>query len=93
MANTMKVLSKQSNHPTKHDCLIEVGDVILSLDQQFETFCYTEHNQFEFEYEIYPEIIFLSSAVITLQCNCINNIIYKRFCLISFSIQLRKSWV
>ena len=63
MANTMKILSEQCHHPTKHDCLVEVGDAILFLDQQFETFCYTEHNQFEFEYEIYHEIIFLCSAV------------------------------
>ena len=63
MANTMKILSEQSHHPTKHDCLVKVGDVILFLDQQFETFCYTEHNQFVFENEIYHEIIFLNSAV------------------------------
>ena len=77
MANTMKILSEQCHHPTKHDCLVEVGDVILFLDQQFETFCYTEHNQFEFEYEIYHEIIFLNSAV-NDTLNYINNYIYKR---------------
>ena len=75
MANTMKILSEQSHHPTKHDCLDEVGDVILFLDQQFETFCYTEHNQFE--YEIYHEIIFLNCAVNDI-FNYINNYIYKR---------------
>ena len=54
MANNIKILPEQCLHLTKHDCLIEVGEDILSLDQQFETFCYTEHKQFDFEHEIYP---------------------------------------
>ena len=77
MFNTMKILSEQSHHPTKHDRLVEVGDVILFLDQQFETFSYTEHNQFEFEYDIYHEIIFLNSAVNDTY-NYTSNYIYKR---------------
>ena len=83
MANTMKILSEESHHPTKHDCLVEVGDVILFLDQQFETFCYTEHNQFEFEYEIYPEIIFLILLSMT-HVTTLAILYIKRFCLISF---------
>ena len=83
MANTMKILSEESHHPTKHDCLVEVGDVILFLDQQFETFCYTEHNQFEFDYEIYPEIIFLILLSMT-HVTTLAILYIKRFCLISF---------
>ena len=75
MANSMRILSEQSHHPTKHDRLVEVGDVILFLDQQFETFSYTEHNKFE--YEIYHEIIFLNCAV-NDTCNYTSNYIYKR---------------
>ena len=75
MANTMRILSEQSHHPTKHDRLVEVGHVILFMDQQFETFSYTEHNQFE--YEIYHEIIFLNYAV-NDTCNYTSNYIYKR---------------
>ena len=83
MANTMKILYEESHHPTKHDCLVEVGDVILFMDQQFETFCYTEHNQFEFEYEIYPEIIFLILLSMT-HVTTLAILYIKRFCLISF---------
>ena len=50
---------------TVHDCLIEVGDDILSLDQQFETFCYTEHKHFDFENETDPENMFLILLSIT----------------------------
>ena len=57
--------------------LIEVGEDILSLDQQFETFCYTEHKQFDFEHEIDPENNFFYSVVIDT-CNYINNIIHKK---------------
>ena len=50
--------------------LIEVGEDILSLDQQFETFCYTEHKHFKFELEIDPEnkisILLSITHVITL---------------------------
>ena len=40
MANITKILPEQSQHLTKYDCSIEVGENISSLDQQFETFCY-----------------------------------------------------
>ena len=43
MANIIKILPGQCQHLTKHDSLIEVGEDILSMDQQFEIFCYTEH--------------------------------------------------
>ena len=35
MANIIKILHEQSQHLTKHVCLIEVDEDILSLDQQF----------------------------------------------------------
>ena len=66
----MKILPEQCQHQTEHDCLIEVGEDILSLDQQFETFCYTEHKHFDFEHEIDPEnkffILLSITNVITL---------------------------
>ena len=55
MANIMEILPEQCQHITEHDCLFEVVEDILSLDQQFETFCYTEHKHFHFEHEIDPE--------------------------------------
>ena len=55
MANIIKILPEQCQHLTKHECLIEVGEDILSLDQQFETFYYTENKLFDFEDEIDTE--------------------------------------
>ena len=63
MANIIKILPEQCQHPTEHDCLIEVGEDISSLDQQFETFCYTEHKQSDFEHEIDPDNNFFNSDV------------------------------
>ena len=77
MANIMKILPEQCQHQTEHDCLIEVGEDILSLDQKFETFCYTEHKHFDFEHEIDPENKFFYS-VVNNKCNYFNNIIYQK---------------
>ena len=77
MANIMKILPEQCQHLTEHDCLIEVGEDILSLDQQFETFCYTEHKHFDFEHEIDPDNKFFNS-VANNTCYYFNNIIYKK---------------
>ena len=68
MANIIKILPEQCQHLTEHDCLIEVGEDILSLDQQFETFCYAEHKHLYFEHEIDPEnkfFILLSMTHVT----------------------------
>ena len=70
-------MPEQCQHLTEHDCLFEVGEDILSLDQQFETFCYTEHKQFDFEHEIDPENIFFNT-VVNNTCYYFNNIIYKK---------------
>ena len=93
MTNIIKILPEQCQHLSEHDCLIEVDEDILSLDQQFETFCYTEHKHFDFEHEIDPENKFFNS-VANNTCYYFNNIIYKkRFSPISFSFQLWKSCV
>ena len=76
MANIVKIWVEQCQHLAKHDCLIEVGEDILSLDQQFETFCYTEHIHFDFDREIDSENIFYS--VVNYICNYFNNIIYEQ---------------
>ena len=75
MTNIIKILPEQYQHLSEHDCLIEVGEDILSLDQQFETFCYTEHKHFDFEHEIDPENKFFNS-VANNTCYYFNNIIY-----------------
>ena len=63
MANIIKILSEQCQHLSKHDCLTEIGEDILSLDQQFEIFCYTEHKYFDFEHVIDSESNFFNSVV------------------------------
>ena len=77
MANIIKILHEQCQHLTKHDCSIEVGEDILSLDQQFETFCYTEHKHFDFEHEFYPENKFFNSVFYNAY-NFFDNIRYKK---------------
>ena len=77
MTNIIKILPEQCQHLTEHDCLIEVGEDILSLDQQFETFCYTEHKHFDFEHKIDPENKFFNS-VANNTCYYFNNIIYQK---------------
>ena len=75
MTNIIKILPEQCQHLSEHDCLIEVGEDILSLDQQFETFCYTEHKHFDFEHEIDPENRFFN-YVVNNTCNYFNNILW-----------------
>ena len=57
--------------------LIEVGEDILSLDQKFETFCYTEHKRFDLKHEMDPDNKFFNS-VVNDTCNYINNITYEK---------------
>ena len=52
MASIIKILPEQCQHLAMHDCLFEVGEDILSMNQQFEIFCYTEHKHLEFEHDI-----------------------------------------
>ena len=77
MTNIIKILPEQYQHLSEHDCLIEVGEDILSLDPQFETFCYTEHKHFDFEHEIDTENKFFN-YVANNTCYYFNNIIYKK---------------
>ena len=77
MDNIINILPEQSQHLTKYDHLIEVGEDISSQDQHSETFCYIEQKHFTFEHEIDPENNFFNSCV-NNSCNYLNNIINKK---------------